>query len=236
MQLSIVIPTLNESSHIVETLLPLQPFRSAGIELILVDGGSEDTTRELASGLVDHLAVSDKGRAVQMNAGAVAAKGDWLLFLHADTTLEPASLQAMLKSVAETRYLWGRFDLRLSGTETIFRLIERCINWRARLTSIATGDQGLFVRRDSFERLGGYPQQPLMEDVILCKQLKKLGKPLHIAQPVITSSRRWQERGVVRTILLMWWLRLLFFCGVSPQTLARHYYPGHRFSEPVQDE
>jgi len=160
-----------------------------------------------------------------MNYGAGKAQGEWLLFLHAATCLNTSSLQALVESSRFTCALWGRFDLKLSGSQAIFRLIERCINWRARLTSIATGDQCIFVRKDCFEKLGGFPQQPLMEDVMLSKQLRKIGRPLHIASPVVTSSRRWQDHGILRTILLMWWLRLLFFFGVSPRTLARQYYP-----------
>ena len=224
MRLSIIIPVLNEAGHIGHTLRLLQPLREQGHELILVDGESHDDTLQIAQPLVDQVQISSPGRARQMNAGAANASGDWLLFLHADTQLPPAVVEVIAAALRDYGGQWGRFDVRLSGDRWMLRVIERMINWRSRLTGIATGDQAMFVKREVFERLGGYGEVPLMEDVDLSKRLKRTSRPVCIRQPVITSSRRWEEQGVWSTILLMWWLRWLFFVGVSPDRLVQRYY------------
>jgi len=239
MRFSIVIPTLNEAAHIVATLQPLQSLRSQGYEVIVVDGGSTDRTQALAEPLCDKLLLSDCGRARQMNAGAAVASGDWLWFLHADTQL-PANLAECLQRIADSDCQWGRFDVRLSGSLWALRLIESMINLRSRLSGIATGDQGIFVRAETFVRLGGFPTIPLMEDVALSKQLKQVCRPLCLADRLITSSRRWEQQGVARTVLQMWQCRLLYWLGMSAERLHAHYYHGaslwRRPSKPVSDQ
>jgi rSAM/selenodomain-associated transferase 2 len=201
----------------------MQPLRQAGHEIILVDGGSIDRTAELSRPLVDRAVVESRGRARQMNVGAGRARGDVLLFVHADTTLPPGADRLVLDGLAANERGWGRFDVRLSGGYRIFRMVEYMMNWRSSVTSIATGDQGIFVCRKWFEAVGGYPDIPLMEDIALSEALKRLGPPLCISRPVETSSRRWERHGPLRTILLMWGLRLAYFLGVSPARLHRLY-------------
>lgn len=220
--LSIIIPSLNEAATLEATLSPLQPWRKAGHQLILVDGGSSDGTASIASPLVDRMLAATPGRARQMNLGAEAARGDLLLFLHADTQLPPEAEQLIQQAVEQR--LWGRFDVRLSGRHWLLRVVERMMNWRSCIGGIATGDQGIFVERDLFERVGGFPELPLMEDIALSKRLKRAaGHPACIHTPLLTSSRRWEQNGILRTILLMWRLRLAFFLGVPADRLARHY-------------
>jgi rSAM/selenodomain-associated transferase 2 len=220
--ISIVIPALNEADAIVATLVPLQTLRKQGFELLLADGGSSDETVALAAPLVDTLIQCEKGRALQMNAGAKKASGQWLLFLHADTQL-PKPLSHWFDTLETTQSCWGFFPIRLSGESIFFRWIERAINWRSKLSAVATGDQCIFVRREPFFKVGGYQNIPLMEDVALSKALRKLSSPLIFSSPVISSSRRWEQYGVFRTVLLMWRLRLAYFLGVKPASLVKHY-------------
>ncbi len=221
--LSIIVPTLNETIAIGATLAALQPLRAAGCELIVVDGGSTDGTPQRAEAHVDRLLQAPRGRARQMNAGARTAQGAILWFLHADTLPPPQADKRILEGLARSGRDWGRFDVRLTGDQPLLRVVERLMNLRSRLTGIATGDQGMFVRREVFERLGGFPDIELMEDIALSRALKRLGPPLCIDTPLESSSRRWQRRGVVRTILLMWSLRLAYALGVSPTRLLRWY-------------
>ena len=222
--LSIVIPTLNEAQGIVSFLQPLQPLRERGVELILADGGSRDSTVAAASPLVDRVLTSPCGRALQMNAGAARAGGGVLLFLHADTGLPDDAERLILDGLRETGRRWGRFDVRLSGAAPMLRVVEWMMNQRSRLTGIATGDQGLFVERGLFVDVGGFPGIALMEDVALSATLKRHGRPLCLAQRVIASSRRWEKHGIWRTIALMWRLRLAYFLGTEPARLAEIYY------------
>lgn len=222
-RVSVIVPTLDEAACITTLLADLAPLRDAGHEVILVDGGSHDDTAALARPRVDRLITAARGRAVQMNAGARAANGDVLWFLHADTRVPPGALDALLRTAAR-RVGWGRFDVRLSGRHPLLRVVERSMNLRSRLTGIATGDQGIFVERALFDRSGGFPSIPLMEDIALSKALRRETRPACIAWPRLeTSSRRWESRGVLRTVLLMWRLRLAYALGVPPQVLARHY-------------
>lgn len=223
MKLSIIIPVLNEAEQITDCLGALKPLRRNGHEVIVVDGGSSDETFTLAEPLCDRCLVSGQpGRASQMNAGAAVAKGDILVFLHADTRL-PAEAEDVLIHNAGEGYIWGRFDVRLSGRQWLLRVVEAAMNLRSRLTGIATGDQALFVSRSLFDRVGGFPAIPLMEDIALSKTLKQLRPPHCLRHRVITSSRRWEEKGILRTILTMWKLRLQYFFGASPANLARRY-------------
>jgi rSAM/selenodomain-associated transferase 2 len=222
-RISIVIPALNEAAGIAQALRPLQPLRARGHEVIVVDGGSADATVEIARPLADRVIASPPGRARQQNAGAEAATGDVLLFLHADTLLPGEADRLVLDGLTRSGRGWGRFDVRLSGRRPALRMVERMMNLRSRATGIATGDQAIFVRAEWFRRAGGFPQIPLMEDVALSTALRRLGPPLCLRQPVLTSSRRWEERGVLRTILLMWRLRAEYALGADPARLAERY-------------
>ena len=222
-RISIIIPCLNEAETAGTLLEALQPLRSEGHEVILVDGGSSDKTRMVVEPLVDRLLGSGPGRARQMNAGAGVAQGDILWFLHADTILPVQAADAVIHGLAEKSVVWGRFDVALSGRNSLFRLIAFMINLRSRLSGIATGDQAIFVRRSVFESVGGFPEIPLMEDIVLSRRLKRCMRPICLRRRLITSSRRWESRGIVRTIFLMWWLRLAFALGVNPERLARWY-------------
>ena len=222
-RLSIIIPTLNEEEEIGATLAALQPLRARGCEAIVADGGSADATVARARPLADAVVVSGPGRARQQNAGAVAARGGVLLFLHADTCLPDEADVRIVDGLRRTGRGWGRFDVRLTGRHPLLRVIERMMNVRSRLTGIATGDQAIFVRRDWFRAVGGFPEIPLMEDVALSKALKRRGPPLCLREAAVTSSRRWEQRGVWRTMVLMWRLRLAYWLGADPADLADRY-------------
>ncbi len=221
-RLSIIVPCLNEEAVVVECLAALAPLREQGAELILVDGGSEDATPVLARPWVDRLLAGPPGRARQMNAGAREAGGDILLFLHADTRL-PGDAGRLVTSALEAGRLWGRFDVEIEGRPLMLRVVAWLMNVRSRMSGIATGDQAIFVLRDAFRDIGGYPDIPLMEDIALSKRLKSLGRPACLCARVTTSGRRWERHGVWRTILLMWRLRLKYFFGADPRALAARY-------------
>lgn len=217
-RLSIIIPALNEASDIGAALEALAPLRARGHEVIVVDGGSTDGTAELAEGGCDSLVSSERGRARQMNAGAAGASGEALLFLHADTRL-PQDADLLVTNALQSG-TWGRFDVRIEGRHPLLKVIACAMNLRSRLTGVATGDQALFVRRDSFT---GFPEIALMEDVAFSKLMKRRGPPACLRARVATSGRRWESRGVLRTVVLMWRLRLLYFLGAAPDRLARLY-------------
>lgn len=219
---SVIVPALNEGGVIASLLEALQPLRAAGHELIVVDGGSRDDTCQRCNGLVDRLLESTPGRAAQMNAGAELARGDWLWFVHADSRLQGLP-QTYAQAILDSPRPWGRFDVSLDGAERILRLVETGMNWRSRLTGIATGDQGIFVQRALFRQVGGFPALPLMEDIVLSRSLRRLARPATLRLRLGTSARRWQRHGVWRTIFLMWRLRLAFFLGADPADLARVY-------------
>lgn len=216
-------PILNEEAVLAGYLQPLQALRHRGCELIIVDGGSSDRSRQIAAPLVDRVVQAKKGRAVQMNIGASFAQGEILWFLHADS-LPRAGAEELIRQALHRDHAWGRFDVRLSGNRPLLRMVETLMNLRSRLTGIATGDQGIFVRRSVFEQLGGYPEIPLMEDIALSRALKRIGPPACLRQRIVTSSRRWEQNGILKTILLMWRLRLAYFLGADPADLARSYY------------
>ncbi len=225
MKLSIIIPVLNEAPIIVHTLSSLQPLRHKGHEVIVVDGGSDDDSRLLSKPLADKVIQTLRGRSRQMNTGATLARGDILLFLHADTFLPDHADRLIVEGMKGRRRSWGRFDVKLSGKHPLLRIIEFLMNWRSRLSHIATGDQAIFVKREIFEAIGGFPEIDLMEDITLSKILKRYGRPICFWQRVLTSSRRWETKGLSRTIFLMWFLRLAYFYKVDPKRLIKLYYP-----------
>jgi rSAM/selenodomain-associated transferase 2 len=222
MIISIIIPTLNEAHCIQSCLSYLQPLRSRGHEVIVVDGGSSDETLALVSTSADQVISSERGRAKQMNASVAVASGDVLLFLHADTFL-PDGADALLKNIVFDEQTWGYFNVRLSGKSWVYRVIEYGINLRSRLTGIATGDQAIFVSRQCFINTGGFPEIALMEDIAFSKILKQLTKPVCFNDKVTTSSRRWEKQGPVSTMIRMWCLRLMYFFGSNPDRLVKHY-------------
>ena len=225
--ISLVLPVRNEARLIREQLQRLQCYRAKGHEVIVIDGGSVDATVEQTKGLVDRCEVSAAGRSNQMNHGASEAKGDILLFLHADTELPVNVDECICNALAAQNSRWGWFDVKLSNPQRAFRMVAAMMNLRARLTSVSTGDQTLFVERQLFREVGGFPPLALMEDIAISKLLRRRGGPARPAGLVTTSSRRWEENGLILTILLMWRLRFLYFIGVKPQRLREMYYPSH---------
>ena len=220
--LSIIVPVLDEAAGIAACLAPLQAMRSRGVEVVVVDGGSRDATRALAAPLADLVLQSPRGRARQMNAGAQAAHGEVLVFLHADTIL-PGKADAVIARAVEGGARWGRFDVSIAGSDPLLTVVAAMMNARSRLTGIATGDQAIFVRRDDFGAAGAFREIALMEDVALSKRLKRLARPACLRERVVTSGRRWERRGTLRTIVLMWRLRLAYALGADPGRLARRY-------------
>ena len=221
-RLSIIVPVLNEASGIVAQLAALAPLRAQGAELIVVDGSSDDGSADLARPLADRVLSSARGRALQMNTGALHAQAEALLFLHADTQLPPQALALVVQALRrDGGALWGRFDVQIVGRPLMLRVVALCMNLRSRLSGIATGDQAMFVRRSAFDAAGGFPQQPLMEDIELSLRLRRLGPPATLRAKVLTSGRRWEARGVWRTIVLMWWLRWSYWRGASQAQLLR---------------
>ena len=223
MKISIIIPVRNEAENIGRLLFALQPYRDRGHEVVVIDGGSEDDTVVIAKSLADTVLQTSAGRSHQMNAGSVAANGEVLWFLHADSELPEQADKLIINAVTTGTFTWGRFDVRLSGRQILLRVVEKMMNLRSRLTGIATGDQGIFISRKLFEQVGGYPDQLLMEDIALCKELKKYQSPVSLREKMVTSSRRWEKNGVVRTILLMWILRAAYYFGVPADKLALRY-------------
>lgn len=221
-QLSIIIPVVNEASQLADLLEALQPLRKH-CELIMVDGGSDDAGPAIAEPLVDRVLQSERGRARQMNAGACQAQADVLLFLHADTRLPDNAAKLILQAIASGA-TWGRFDVQFDSEQAVFKWIALMMNWRSRLTGIATGDQTIFMTRQAFNAVGGFADIALMEDIAISSALKKLGKPDCIKARVTTSARRWRTHGILRTIVLMWRLRLCFYLGADPDDLAARYY------------
>lgn len=220
---SIIIPTFNEAAEIVQTLKPMQSLRDSGHEVIVVDGGSTDQTCEIAAPLVDCIFKGTKGRAAQMHLGASQATHGIYWFVHADTGVQSDSI-AEIQAAIQSGKKWGRFDVRLNAQKPVFRVVEAMMNFRSCLTGICTGDQGIFVEREIYQQIGGMPQQALMEDIEVSKRLLRQKKrPACIHRKIVTSARRWQQKGVIRTIVLMWWLRFAYFFGVSANQINRWY-------------
>lgn len=228
--LSIVIPTLNEETGVVLALDALATLRAAGCDVIVADGGSSDRTVALAHPRCDQVVAAPRGRGSQMNAGAAVARGAVLLFLHADTRLPDGADRLILGELARSKRAWGRFNVRIAGRHPLLGMVAYLMNWRSRLTGIATGDQAIFVERSAFVAAGRFPDIPLMEDIALSARLRRVTRPLCLSPCVTTSGRRWDDHGFVRTILLMWRLRAAFFRGADPVSLARAY--GYAPREP----
>jgi rSAM/selenodomain-associated transferase 2 len=222
-RLSVVMPVLNEADGLGAALQALAPLRARGAEVIVADGGSSDHSAALALAGGAHVVNAPRGRALQMNAGAAQARGEVLLFLHADTRL-PAGADALIsQALADGSRVWGRFDVAITGRPRMLRLIAALMNLRSRLSGIATGDQALFMTRAAFEAAGGFPAQPLMEDIEMSRRLLTLSRPACLSAKVQTSGRRWESRGVWRTVLLMWRLRFAYWRGAAPERLADLY-------------
>ncbi len=222
-QLSIIVPALDEEVTIAQALGGLAALRDQGAQVIVVDGGSSDATIDNARDLADLVISAPRGRASQMNAGAGLSRGALLLFLHADTSL-PRDADRILREVLDSPdQIWGRFDVRIAGHHWLLSIVARMMNLRSRLTGIATGDQAIFVRKPAFDAIGGFPELPLMEDIELSQRLGRLARPIRLRARVVTSGRRWEKHGVVRTILLMWRLRFDYWRGVDPEELAKRY-------------
>lgn len=224
-RLSIVMPVLDEAAHLPERLAELADLRARGVELVIVDGGSRDGTVALARAAGLAPLFTTAGRAHQMNAGAAHARGDVLLFLHADTRLPPHADALVRQALADGRHVWGRFDVAIETRVAMLRVVAAMMNLRSRATGIATGDQAIFVTRAAFDAVGGFPEQPLMEDVELSKRLKRLSAPACLRARARTSGRRWETHGVWRTILLMWRLRWAYWRGAPAAVLAPAYRP-----------
>ena len=245
--LCIVMPVLNEAAGVGPALQALAPLRARGVQLIVVDGGSADATVAQAR-LGLHIGASEgasggqtggqapvdgqgccqfirapRGRATQMNAGAQLTHGDLLLFLHADTQLPPDADALISTALADGTHVWGRFDVRIAGRPWMLRVIAALMNARSRWSGIATGDQALFMTRAAFDAVGGFPDQALMEDIAISSRLLQLSRPACLRQRVLTSGRRWEARGVWRTVWLMWRLRWAYWRGASPEALAALY-------------
>jgi len=226
MAITVIIPTLNEEQALPQTLAGLTS--TSELEIVIVDGGSTDQTVPIAETFcttvpIAKLLTAPVGRARQLNEGAKASQGDVFIFLHADTRL-PTNVQAVIASaLADPTVVGGRFDVYFDSPSPWGRIIGTLMNWRSRLSRIATGDQAIFVRRHIFEQLSGFAEIPLMEDIEFSRRLKRIGPIAAVREPVVTSFRRWEKQGPLKTILLMWTLRFLYWVGVSPSRLSRWY-------------
>jgi len=224
--ISIIIPVLDDAPALRQLLDDLDAIGHTDAEWIVVDGGSSDDSVEIAEGRADRVLRASRGRSRQLTAGIAVSSGAWLWLLHADTRVDAGMWQALQRAVATPGVAWGRFDVRLDGDGFVFRIIETLMNVRSRWSGICTGDQGIFVRRDLLELIDGIPDQPLMEDIELSKRLRRYAKPACLETRLKASARRWEQHGIIATILLMWRLRFQYYIGVSPDVLARRYY-GH---------
>ncbi|WP_291210774.1 TIGR04283 family arsenosugar biosynthesis glycosyltransferase [Hydrogenophaga sp.] len=223
MRLSIIVPMLNEATGLPRLLNRLSVLKSQGCEVLIVDGGSDDGCAELAARKGLQVLTSPRGRARQMNHGAAHATGNVLLFLHADTVLPEGAIITIRRAMQSSGAVWGRFDVVIDGPHPMLRVVAQLMNLRSRWTGIATGDQAMFVTREAFNAAVGFPDQPLMEDIELSKRLLERSRPACIGNTVLTSGRRWESRGIWRTILLMWRLRWAYWRGAPADQLAQLY-------------
>ena len=219
--ISIVIPVLDDAAALTQLLSQITGQQD--VEVVVVDGGSRDESRRIASS-ADRVVQSASGRARQLKVGIAAARGEFIWMVHADSCVTAKLLNQIRRNAVDISVRWGRVDVRLAGDALAYRVIEWSMNWRSRLTGICTGDQGIFVRRELLQLVGGLPQQALMEDIELSKQLRKLAVPRRLAGPIETSARRWEHDGILRTVLRMWYFRLAYFFGANPERLAARYY------------
>jgi len=220
--IAIIVPVLNEAENLPALINQLSKLNQSEVEIIIVDGGSTDTTLKLLANMNLSAISAPRGRANQMNAGALHSHANILMFLHADTELPANAVKAVEAAIKEGAF-WGRFNVRISGKHPMFKIIAMMMNWRSRLTGMVTGDQVIFIRRELFNAVDGFPEQPLMEDIEISKRLRKISRPACLPETVITSGRRWQKHGVWKTILLMWRLRFAYWRGVPASELAEYY-------------
>jgi rSAM/selenodomain-associated transferase 2 len=226
MRLAVIVPVLDEAEQIESCLAALADLRQRGAKVIVVDGGSGDATVRLAAPLCDRVIAAPRGRALQMNAGArceQARNADVLLFLHADVRLPREADRLIFRALGNRRACWGRFDVKLQGRSFGLPLIGSLMNLRSRATGICTGDQAIFVEQGAFLAMEGFAPIALMEDVEFCRRARRLSAPIALRPPVVVSARRWEQAGLARTVLQMWWLRLAYFMGADPQQLAQRY-------------
>ena len=226
MRLAVIVPVLDEAEQIESCLAALADLRQRGAKVIVVDGGSGDATVRLAASLCDRVIAAPRGRALQMNAGArceQARNADVLLFLHADVRLPREADRLIFRALGNRRACWGRFDVKLQGRSFGLPLIGSLMNLRSRATGICTGDQAIFVEQGAFLAMEGFAPIALMEDVEFCRRARRLSAPVALRPPVVVSARRWEQAGLARTVLQMWWLRLAYFMGADPQQLAQRY-------------
>ncbi|MFT5321306.1 MAG: rSAM/selenodomain-associated transferase 2 [Pseudohongiellaceae bacterium] len=224
-KITIIIPVLNDVDALKMLLPQLQACREQGHELLVIDGGSSDGSIPFSRNLVDRILMTGVGRGRQMNLGAENASHNILLFLHADSRISDQCLEELLAAMSESCNHWGRFDVQLDQPGFSYSVIAAMMNLRSRLSGVSTGDQGMFVRREIFHRVGGFQSISLMEDIALSKALRKHSRPVCLSSKLLTSARRWQQQGIVKTIFLMWSLRLAYFLGANPDKLAEIYYP-----------
>lgn len=222
-RLSVVIPALDEAAGIASSLQALAPLLARGAQVLVADGGSTDATAALARAAGAQVVHAPRGRALQMNAGAGQARGEVLLFLHADTRLPADADRLILQALGSGGRVWGRFDVAIDGRPRLLPVVAALMNLRSRLSGIATGDQAFFMTRAAFDAAGGFPAQPLMEDIEMSMRLLKQSRPACLRERVATSGRRWESRGVWRTVWLMWRLRLAYWRGAAPEALAALY-------------
>ena len=223
-RLVVIVPVLNEGARVATLLRSLAAARAQGAQLIVVDGGSTDGTVRVAQPWCDRVIHGERGRGAQLAAGISASQRPFIWLLHADSALPNDAAAAVVATLARGTAIWGRFDIALSGNDARLRVIASLMNLRTRLTGIVTGDHGVFLRRELLLVVGGMPAYPLMEDIELAKRLRRVAWPIALSATITTSSRRWLQQGICRTVLGMWWLRLRYFVGASPADLARKYY------------
>lgn len=224
--ISIVIPVLDDADALARLLDQLGGLLGDSSEIIVVDGGSSDLSVTIAQSHRVVLVHSQRGRARQLNDGIAHAQAPVVWMLHADSDVSPAVWRSLVARARDPALRWGRFDVRLSGRSPLLRVVEWMMNVRSCVTSICTGDQGIFVKREVLATVGGVPDQPLMEDIELSRRLRRMGAVSCAREKLVTSSRRWEGEGMLATVLLMWRLRAAYFFGTDPARLAERYYRG----------